>query len=260
MKYDVDLVAPEWDAAEPVVPRHRYAIFSLPRTGSELVCARLRRDGLGVPVEYFNLHLMPMMAARWGCQDAGGAIDRDRYLAELERRRTTPNGVFGTKLQPFQLANFVGDDATQRLAFLRRFDRVLAMTRRDRVLQAISLVRADSNRQWHVVAGEKAHGMAIPEDALFGMIDRKVAGFEASEDMVFALVAALDPARVRAIQYEDLADENLVRGTLAWLGGDAADQPRVGRADHALPVKANEAESLRIKSDYLAFKRATARR
>jgi len=84
--YFQSLYSERMDTRHPSQPRLRYAILAQARTGSELVSAYLRRQGIGLPLEYFHDASIAMLAARWGCLDAAGAVDIARYRVELERR------------------------------------------------------------------------------------------------------------------------------------------------------------------------------
>lgn len=71
-----------------------YVICTTPRSGSWLLCRQLVNAGLGVPSEYLNVtHMLPL-CERWRIDPR----DTRAYLRELRRRRTTANGVWGTKL------------------------------------------------------------------------------------------------------------------------------------------------------------------
>jgi LPS sulfotransferase NodH len=140
-------------------------MFALPRTGSEYLCAQLRRMGAGVPIEYFHQYSKKLMGTRLNCLKAG-ALDVPRYIAELEARRTTPNGVFGMKLITRQLPATVGTDPVPRVEFMKRFDRVLFLRRRDRLLQAISFVRALKTNQWHLIPGDRMQAVAMTADQM----------------------------------------------------------------------------------------------
>ena len=85
---------------EPGVRTRGYAICSTPRSGSWLLCRQLINAGLGVPSEYFNItHAVPM-CSRWRLD----MRDTRAYVEALRARRTTPNGVWGTKILWAQFA------------------------------------------------------------------------------------------------------------------------------------------------------------
>src|SRR5271169_3091095 len=98
--YKEVLLSREWDVGDGSAPQFQYMILSLPRTGSEFLCASLRRRGIGVPQEYLGMH---SIAARLGCMDDAGNTPVAPYFAQLRARRTTPNGIFGIKVHPFHL-------------------------------------------------------------------------------------------------------------------------------------------------------------
>src|SRR5215469_5482074 len=131
-----DMCSDRLDSPDGLKPQFRYVVFSVGRTRSELLCAYLVQRGIGVPFEYFHEEYLRRIAARLGCLGSDGRIDVPRYIELVESRRTR-NGIFGAKLQPYQLLTLSGEDDTKASALLRRFDKVILLRRRDKVLQAI---------------------------------------------------------------------------------------------------------------------------
>jgi trehalose 2-sulfotransferase len=90
-------LGPEHDtepARGSVPPARCYIVCSTQRSGSGLLCRGLASMRVaGTPTEYFNPVNRDALAARWYCAPNLGA-----YVAALRSRRTTPTGVFGTKL------------------------------------------------------------------------------------------------------------------------------------------------------------------
>ena len=77
---------------ERTEPRASYLVCSIPRSGSSLLCELLGGTGLaGAPAEFFHPDKMAALQQRWGVEGL------DDYLRELFARKTSPNGVFGTK-------------------------------------------------------------------------------------------------------------------------------------------------------------------
>ena len=77
---------------ERTEPRASYLVCSIPRSGSSLLCELLASTGLaGAPAEFFHPDKMEVLQRRWGVDEL------DDYLRELLARKTSPNGVFGTK-------------------------------------------------------------------------------------------------------------------------------------------------------------------
>lgn len=118
---------------EDQVARCGYIICATPRSGSYFLCDLLRSTGvLGRPHEYFDVSTMH----RFGV--AGERADVGTLLALARTRGCTPNGVFGAKLFPLQLA------ATPPGAIFAGMGRpqLIHLERADQLGQAISLTRA----------------------------------------------------------------------------------------------------------------------
>ncbi len=80
---------------DPSRSRRRYVICSTQRSGSFLLCRQLINAGLGVPQEYFNKLHIERLSKRWSIPPKG----TPRYFNTLDEKRTSPNGVWGLKLQ-----------------------------------------------------------------------------------------------------------------------------------------------------------------
>src|SRR5690348_5118728 len=163
-RYKERLRSPEWDVGNGAEPRLQYVLLSLPRTGSEWLCAVFRQRGLGVPLEYLTA---TEIAQRLGCADEAGNIDLPKYVKRLQATRTSLNGVFGLKLHPLHLRAASASDERRAAETLARFDRVLLLRRRDRLLQAISLARALFTGQFHIVPGDTPQPLTETDNILF---------------------------------------------------------------------------------------------
>ena len=94
---------PKYDCVE-TTPRVKYLILSEARSGSTMLSSALQASGIaGVPMEYFH-------------PDAASCLPQPitekvvvQYITDLESRRTTPNGIFGIKLQLQQFKRFHAD-------------------------------------------------------------------------------------------------------------------------------------------------------
>ncbi len=75
--------------------KRKYIICSAQRAGSHLLGRLLINAGIGVPHEYFNPLHIRLLSNRWKLD----LQDRKTYLRMLFARRTSPNGIWGTKLQ-----------------------------------------------------------------------------------------------------------------------------------------------------------------
>jgi len=199
-----DMCSEDWDSTDGLRPRFRYVVFSVGRTRSEFLCASLVQRAIGVPFEYFHPEFMRRIAGRLGCISTEGRINVERYLELLEARRTR-NGIFGTKLQPYQLLTLSGSDDAKAGALLRRFDKIILLRRRDKVLQAISIARAHLTNQWHVYKDDEVRRFSASDDAeLVSLIGSRLGRIREDEHYMTALASACDPSAVRILWYEDL--------------------------------------------------------
>jgi LPS sulfotransferase NodH len=173
-------------------PDMRYLLAVTPRCGGTLLAMALWRTGaLGAPLEYLNLARLERFRRRIGGADLAG------YLAALERRRTSPNGVFGLKAFLTQLleARRQDPELLRRLA-PRAWVR---LRRRDRVAQAVSLARAEQTQAW------VGAGAGRPEPVYSRATIEEKAAFLAWQDEGWdALLADID-SPVVSLWYEDLA-------------------------------------------------------
>lgn len=251
--YKEALRSAAWDIGDGRAPRLQYVVLSLPRTGSEFLCASLRRRGIGVPMEYLGM-AMTSIAKRLGCMDEAGGTSLLPYFAQLHAKRTTPNGIFGIKVHPLHLKSFAREDIGAAAEFLNVFDRVLVLRRRDRLLQVISLVRAHLTEQFHILADDSERRVTQPDHILFGLIATHLANILKDERYVARVIAPLAPEKVTELWYEDLSDGAVeALGTaLAAAAGDSRAVPRLD-ADHAIPRRGDPEEALDLKRRFLAY-------
>ena len=247
------LCSAQWDHPDDVGLRARYAVFSAQRSGSGWLCDHLRQCGLGVPFEYFNPTFALRIGDRLGCIENGNFLYVERYIERLERLRAR-HGIFGTKLQPNQLRSISDQSDARAIALLRRFDKLILLRRRDRLLQAISLTRAHLTKQWHLYGDDPARIIEASDAVLFPMVRDRLAKIAEDERYMTELVSKLDPRAVRMLWYEELAEPPALESVAEWLWnalGGGAPRPA---ADRSLPLarKMDEAEARAIKARYLA--------
>lgn len=130
----------------------RYLICSSPRCGSTLFGQMLRdTEMMGDPLEYLNPEYIDAYFRRFG----GTQDCIENILSRLEKIRTSPNRNFGLQLHFRHFAQiFKNSDAPAAIAFLKGFDRVLFIRRRDRIGQAVSLYRARTTGIWSSVEAD----------------------------------------------------------------------------------------------------------
>jgi trehalose 2-sulfotransferase len=121
-------------------PRRGYVLCGYARTGSSLLCDALQATGrLGHAQEYFNPPAINV--------GHGPSYPRDprAQLAEIARRGTTDNGIYGVKIFCDQFDALRGFDwlgALPAPAFIH-------LERRDALGQALSAVRAAQTGRWN---------------------------------------------------------------------------------------------------------------
>jgi len=151
-----------------IVPERSYIVAATPRTGSSLLCEALKTTNIaGRPDEVFA----PGFRSRWhGILSLKPPVSFDDYFRVARRYGTTPNGVYGLKIQWMHV-----DTLAQEAAFNGNSDDVLNhlfpgahfvnITRRDRCAQALSWFRAEMTQEWWRFKSDHNHNSAAPEPA-----------------------------------------------------------------------------------------------
>ena len=207
-----------------------YWLCTTPRSGSSALGDALEQTGVaGRPTEYFNRRFWPELFGRFGAATASS------YLDAVTTQTATANGVFGVKVMLDADADPTFDALRERLfapqlsdadAVQRAFPglRFVYLTRRDKVRQAVSYLRASTSGVW-VRYRSEAPVTTANHDAEFS--------FAALNRWVHEL--ALREARWQrffdevetsphTVVYEDYvrAPERAVRGILDFLGLEPA--------------------------------------
>lgn len=139
-------------------PSKILVIASTPRCGSHMLGHALHRTGsFGFPLEYTQ----PANLAEWRRRLAGC----DDVLSEIQRRRTSPNGVFGIKIHYSHIFGYGGFRHV-----MRRFPNAyyVHLVRKDALEQAVSLSIAQQTGVW--ISGQESIGEAPAYD--FERIER----------------------------------------------------------------------------------------
>ena len=216
-----------------------YVLCGTPRSGSTLLCEMLAATGVaGRPNSFFGQPYIEEWADAWGVPHPCGVedpkFDRD-YLAAMRREGSAGTGVFGLRLMWGSMA-----DAARRL------DRALGtkrgvtqgleaafgpvvyvhVSRRDKVAQAVSRVRAEQSSLWHLAAdGTVLEGAASPAPVSYDglRIAAFLAELESDEAAWRAFFAERGISPLRLV-YEDVAaDPNATLAIiLSALGLDPA--------------------------------------
>jgi LPS sulfotransferase NodH len=100
-------------------------------------------------MEYFNNSFM----GGWQRLNSGRGIQLQSYIAELESRRTTTNGVFGVKAHWSQLQSIANQTRLPLTNILHntvgKCTKFIQINRRDKLAQAISLHIANQIKVYH---------------------------------------------------------------------------------------------------------------
>lgn len=218
-----------------------YAIASMPRTGSTLLCRGLWDTGLaGAPKEYLN----PMQRRDWGVR-AGrrhyrllmGPLqvlargDVETHLAEVRALRSS-GGWFGLKIHRHHY---------ERFRDVLDVDRWLLITRRDRLAQAVSWARAIQTGRW--ADWQKS---LLPPVYSRSRIRRCLEQIERDE-----AAWRQDLAGAHCIVYEDLVDDfaGTLSGALQHLGVSVPAE---------LPAKSMEQQADELSESWMRRYRAGA--
>lgn len=189
----------EHDLLPLKTPSFRYAVFSSQRTGSNYLCRRLCNltGRLGLPAEYLNPRAIKMMSARLLPEAAiGSQVPLGRYLAALMQARTTEDGAFGIKVQPAQLMALVGRQPKAMLDFFQGFDRIVLLTRQDKLGQAVSNAIAAQTGQWFG-DGQEPSLDAAQRAALFPAVASHLARYIEEERLILDLGRAVQKPVLR---------------------------------------------------------------
>jgi trehalose 2-sulfotransferase len=147
-----------------MLPEKSYLVCSLPRSGSWLLSFGLEDTGLaGHPYPFFCPRVMDYCAATYSLPPHPPVR---AYLDAIFKDALTPNGVFGAKIEWFDLVNLfqlVRDESQegparnerQILNDLLGDVRMIYLERRDKVREVVSFLRALETRQWAQPAAER---------------------------------------------------------------------------------------------------------
>jgi LPS sulfotransferase NodH len=222
-----DLLGAESDFANWEGPPLRsWLVCTNYRSGSNLLAeALLELGSFGCPQEYFDKGVRPLFAQRWQ------AHDLNALLRALYRHRTDPSGSLGVKLDwGHAIALCIEHDTSQQdllranVETLTQADaarvygcvwerlhaffpqpRFLHLTRRDKVRQAVSWVRAcQTRRYWGLPTALREP--ELPAEYDYDRILKAVMMFVYSEKRLQELFAWAGVEPVRVVYEEFIAD------------------------------------------------------
>ncbi|MBG9389791.1 Stf0 family sulfotransferase [Caenimonas aquaedulcis] len=211
-------MSPERDFPEATPVTLRYGILSSPRSGSTLLGRLLHETkAAGDPQEFFNPPLIALERQKPGNEK----LNMNQFLRVMEKRRTSPNGVFGMKMHYSQvLSVFRAAQPNQNVVnFLRKFDKLIWIRRRDRIGQAISQAVAAKTNVW---SSEDTRFRKNPDISVHPYECVETLRVVARDDTGWEQLVKQAPLDVHQIWYEDLVSqyEEQGRQVLRYLGID----------------------------------------
>jgi LPS sulfotransferase NodH len=224
---------PEYDQLPFRDPSWTYLILSPQCTGSNSLCRRLSdvRGRFGMPGEYLDPAAARLLAPRLLPGTPPENIPFASYMQAVQRARTSADGCFGITVQPAQLAAFAPGDRAL-FDFAASFERIVVLTRRDKLGQAISGTIAQLSGS----ASKDGTPPAMDDGRLpqlFPAIAANLARYVDEDRRIAALGKALDRPWLRLV-YEDIVRDGqeafaclvdfLASGEPIELG-EAADAP-----------------------------------
>jgi trehalose 2-sulfotransferase len=155
-----------------------YVLCSTPRSGSTLLCDLLAStDVAGRPHSYYRREDAAYWAQLWDVPEpyrVGDPVFESAYLAAMLRYATNRTGVLGLRLMRSSLADASmrldcakGGHANIAAHFAQAFGPTLYvhLSRRDKLAQAISWLRAEQSGLWHRAADGTERERTSPPQA-----------------------------------------------------------------------------------------------
>lgn len=193
----------EMDCPERDWPERFVLIASTPRCGSHYLGHMLGATGeCGVPLEYFNKGNKRYWVRRFR------KTRMDELFPKFVQHRTSPNGTFTLKAHWYQYEPYI--DSLDRLTRGLGFEKVVWISRRSQLSQAVSKVIAEQTGVW--VSGAKPKAEAKFD---YDAIVSSAVSIRRFNLLWLDYINALPPGRCIAVLYEDLQSDEPVRDKLA---------------------------------------------
>ena len=153
-------------------------LCATPRSGSTLLCDLLTESGVaGRPASFYRQQSIAYYAEQFGVPPGeGSAFDRD-YLAAVRQHGTDDTGTFSLRIMWSSVADLMArlaplfpDWATDAARFERAFGAPLYvhLSRRNKVAQAVSRLKAEQTGLWHRAAdGSERERTAPAQPAVY---------------------------------------------------------------------------------------------
>lgn len=128
----------------------QYGILCTHRIGSNLLSESLYATGMaGDPMEFFNIRMLKQLYKQRGVE----AIPPTDYIAEMKKRRTSPNGVFGFNIKFDQYNIYFKDHPQIGQDLIKASNMVIFLYRKDKIRQAVSIYIGRQRDTFRIPAG-----------------------------------------------------------------------------------------------------------
>lgn len=229
-------------------------LCATPRSGSTLLCDLLTATGVaGKPAWYYRREDIGEWAEHLGVPPGEGAAFESAYLQAVRREGAGDTGVFALRLMwpslpelSARLAQLFPELRSDAARLERAFGAplYLHLSRRDKVAQAVSRLKAEQTGLWHLAAdGSERERMAPPQPPRYDGDRLAIFASEAEAgDAAWAAWFAQQSITPLPLDYEAMSDdpEGAVAAVLSALGRD----PATARAVEAKTARMADAESL----------------
>jgi len=220
-----------------------FAFLFTPRSGSTLIASDLEWNGIGHSMEIFNSKDHTFNHADFSLLDQDRPFSDYKLIQALYRR----NGVFGFKLNYYQFLNLekyfqlqTKDDILTKL-----FGKIslIFVKRKNKVKQAISLIRASLSNQWSSLDSVDRAAIenleALDDSILFDMIFARMAEIQREEYAIELYLTQYFSGQYLEVFYEDyIADRKASIISIAeFLNIQPSDEIKLSTQ---LEVQANE--------------------
>ena len=156
-----------WDLPQTPL-KTAYIVCTAPRTGSNLLCFALAKQGIGTPLEYLNLqgndsvqNFYSRITKSSLQADIRNKIPRaeisSKYIPAIINCRTSTYGFFGMKVFAHHFTNLFGDvDLSVLTPFIGCEPKLIHLVREDLIELTVSFIMARNSQRWHSeMASEK---------------------------------------------------------------------------------------------------------
>ena len=253
---------------EPIITEYEsYVICTSPRSGSTLLCDLLSKTGIaGSPASYFHLPSVSEWVNNFNLTPEASEPERnvlDAIVRAVIAEGSLDTGMFGLRLQRQSFDYFIQKLAilhpglsndTQR--FHKAFGRTafLHLTRRDKLEQAVSYVRAEQTGLWHMAPdGTEVERLSPPQVPTYdrdriGACFEEMKAYDREWERWFA-TEKIDPFRV---QYESLSANptKTLKNILDYLGLDCGATTDVESGVTKMADKTSQGWVARFRSEY----------